>query len=175
MAKRRTTWVGGGQLKIPETDAGTTPSEVIQLIPSQPLTEQAGDRTKCVIDAIYLHFSIRRILNSNPDALGFIVYQGQVNETADNPVQSLDALSLAPRAYANKNIMMMAPLPIPPLLGAGDLASFTTNEAVLVAHHEFQASRKHDMASQVLCLNVNCDISLVLRVFCQWRILLAWT
>ncbi len=175
MAKRKTSWVGGAQLVIPETDAGTTPSEVVQLIPPQLSTESVGDRTKFVVEAIYLHFSIRRILNSNPDACGFLVWQAAVNESNEFPAQSLDALSLQRRAYANKNIMMMAPLPIPPLLGASDLASFTTNDAVLVAHHEFQASRKHDTASQVLAMNVNCDISLVLRVFCQWRILLAWT
>ncbi len=175
MGKRRTTWVGGGEIRIPETDAGTTVSEVIQLIPPQPLTQGVGDRTKCVIDAIYLHFSIRRIALNAVDALGFIVYQSQVLEAGDTPSQSLDALSLQGRAYANKAIMMMAPLPVPPLLGAGDLLTFVANDQVMVASHEFQASRKHDMASQVLCLNLNSDISAVFRVFCQWRILLAWT
>ncbi len=175
MGDRKTTWVGGANLRIPETDAGTTPSEVIQLIPPQLFADAATARTKFVIEAIYLHFSIRRILLSAVDSLGFIVWQSPVNESNDFPVQSLDALSLNSRAYANPDIMMMAPLPVPPLLGAGDLATFQTNDEVLVASKEFQASRKHDTARQVLCLNVNSDISLVFRVFCQWRVLIAWT
>jgi len=174
MAKRIYSWVGGGQNIEPETDAGTTVSEVIQLLPPQQTSVEVGNRTKCLIEAIYLHFSIHRLLITEVDALGFMVYQSAVSESSNNPVQALDALSLQDRAYGNKRIMMMAPLPVPRITLSGDLVSVTVNEEVKVSSHEYQAMRKHDRASEVLCLTVNCDVSVVLSVFCQWRVLLSW-
>ncbi len=173
--KHRTSWLGGSLLMNPETDAGTTTAEVAQLIPPQQAAEVVGDRTSFVIEAIYMHFSIRRVSLAQPDALGFMVYQSMVSEAGNLPVLALDALSTTPREYSRKNIMMMAPLPVPPLLGAGDLLSFQTDDRIITEHHEFQAMRKHDTASQVLCMTINSDISLVVRIFAQWRILIGWT
>jgi len=193
MSKRkRTQWFGGGQVIEPETDASTSTAEVLQLIPSIQTGELAQEVSEFTIEAIYLHFSIRRILISAIDALGFLVYQGEVVEGGNNPAQALDALAQAPREYSNKRIMMMealdalaqapreysnkrimmmAPLPVPPILGTSDLLAFTTDSQVLVAHHEFQASRKHNRSNTILCMTVNCDISVATRIFCQWRVL----
>ncbi len=168
------TWVGGGQNIEPETDASTSTSEVIQLIPPQPTSEVTGMRQNSIIDAIYLHFSIHRLLITELDALGFLVYQEPVAEGAAQPVQALNALSTTDRLYSNKRIMMMAPLPVPRIALSSDLLSATVDEQVLVAHHEYQAQRKHDRSSQVLCLTVNADVSVVVSVFCQWRVLLRW-
>ncbi len=177
MSKRQYEWIGGAKLLTPETDAGTTISEVEQLIPPRPQADVAGNRDRFLIEAIYLHFSIRRAGTnalSAPDALGFLVWQESVQEGQNLPIQSLDALSLGSRLYSNKRIMMMAPLPVPPLLGSSDLLTFIASDEVKTSHHEYQATRKHDRGSQVLCLNVNCDISLVFRVFAQWRVLVSY-
>ncbi len=174
MAKRSYSWIGGAQNIEPETDAGTTVAEVIQLIPAQQVANIVGNRTDMLIEAIYLHFSIHRLLITEVDALAFLVYQSAVAEGGNTPGQALDALTLVDRDMANKAIMMHAPLPVPRIALSGDLLSGTVTEEILVAHHEYQAMRKHDRASQVLCLTINSDVSVVLNVFAQWRVLVSW-
>lgn len=173
-SKKQSKWFGGSKLVVPQTDASTALADIVELIPAQLLSEQQGRQTKCTIEAIYLHFSVRRLLTTTFDALGFLVWQGQVAETGNTPIQALDALSLAPRLYANKAIMMMAPLPVPPLLGTSDLLAFTVNDGILTDHHEYQASRNHDQANQVLSMTINSDVSAVTSVFAQWRVLTYW-
>ncbi len=162
-----------GQLVIAETRAGTSVADVVQMIPGVPIADDAGARTKFLIEAMYLHFSVHRILITEVDALGFLVYQGNMSDSGNNPVQALDALSLEDRLYTRKQLMMMGPLPVPPIIFDG-VSAFTTQEQVQVASFEYQANRKHDRSQQVLCLTVNCDVSLVVRVFCQWRVLVSW-
>ncbi len=167
-------WFGGGKLIQPQTDASTSTTDIVELIPAQLSTEVQGRNTKCTIEAIYLHFSIRRILTTDFDALGFVVYQGRVAETGNVPVQALDALSLTPRLYASTAIMMMAPLPVPPVLGTSDLLAFLINSEIRTAHHEYQASRNHDQSNTVLAMTINSDVSVVTSVFAQWRVLTYW-
>ncbi len=174
MSKRKTQWVGGGQVIEPETDASTSIGEVIQLVPALPIADVRGQPTQCLVEAIYLHFSIRRILTTTFDALGFVVWMANIQEGGAAPVQSLDALSTTDRAYGNKAIMMMAPLSVPPLLGTSDLLAFTVNDQIITESHEYQAMRKMDRSSNVLSLILNSDVSVVTRVFCQWRVLLSY-
>ncbi len=174
-SKKTYSWLGGGQVYEPQTDASTATSDVIQLIPAMPVAAVQNERSRFLIEAIYLNFSIHRILNTTFDALGFVVYQIPPIEDSANPSLALDAISTSDRLYARKNIMMMAPLPVPPILGASDLATFLPNDAILTSHHEYQANRKHDTASQILCMTINLDVSVVTRVFSQWRILVSWS
>ncbi len=175
MGKRKTTWVGGGQLLTPEPDVSTSTAEVVEMIKSQATGADVGARTSFVIDAIYLHFSVRRVGILETEALGFLVWTGNIGEASNAPVQALDALSTDARLYGNKNIMMMAPLPVPPILASSDLATAIQGEGILVAHHEFQASRKLDISNQGLFMTVNSETALAVGVFAQWRVLLAWT
>ncbi len=173
-SKKVYSWLGGGQSIDPKTDASTSTADVIQMIPVQPVAELQNQRSRFLIEAMYLHFSVVRQGITTFAQLGFMVYQIPPIEDSPNPSLALDALSTSPRLYARKNIMMMAPLPCPPTLAASDLLSFTPNDAILVAHHEYQANRKHDTASQLLCMTVNSDVDDVATVFCQWRILVSW-
>ncbi len=177
MAKknRKTSWLGGGQNIEPQTDASTATSDVIMMIPPTAAADIPGPRTTFLIEAIYLHFSVHRLLITEVDALGFMVYQIPPSEAGNLPSLALDSLSLQDRLYARKNIMMMAPLPFPGIFLSSDLGSATVMQEGLVAHHEFQAMRKHDTNSQVLALTVNSDVSVVFNVFCQWRILVSWS
>lgn len=167
-------WVGGGQNIEPETDAGTTTGEVIQIVPALPLADAGMIPGQCTLEAIYLHFSIHRLLITEIDALGFLVWVANVKETNVEPAQALDALSLAARAYSNKNILMMAPLPVPPILASSDLLSAIVSEEVFTDHHEYQASRKINRSTDVVALTVNCDVSVATNVFVQWRALLSY-
>ncbi len=175
MGKKRLQWVGGGTIREAETDASTSTAEVIQLVPPIQTSTQTGGPSECLIKAVYLHFSSRRILLSALDAFGFIMWVATRQENANLPVQSLDAIPSDKEVpYANKAIMLMAPLAVPPLLAAGDLLSFQTNDQIITEHHTFESNRKLDRNSQILCLNLNSDISVVMRTFVQWRVLLQY-
>ncbi len=159
----------------PLTDASTSTTAVVQLIPPQPVGDVAGARTSFLIEAIYMNFSVRRLLTSTIDALTFVVYQVAPTDGGNLPALALNSQSLEDRLYARKAIMMMAALPVPPNLGTSDLLAFTPSDEIMVAHHEYQANRKHDVATQVLALTINTDIDSVVRVFAQWRILVSWS
>ncbi len=174
MAKRKYQWTGGGQIIEPEPDASTSVGEVIRVVPALSPSADAGADTQCVVEAIYMHFSVHRLLITELDALGFLVWTANVAESGSDPSQALDALSTTDRAYANKNILMMAPLAVPRIGLSADLLSATVTEEVLVSSHEFQASRKLDRSNQVLAMTVNSDVSVVVSVFCQWRVLLSY-
>ncbi len=174
MGKRIKQWIGGAKSYEPQTDASTGVGDVIEMIPAIQSTDEMGASTQFLIEAIYLHFSIKRILITDFDALGFVVWQSPVVEAGNSPVQSLDALSLIARNYSNKRIMMMAPLPYPPFLASSDLASAIVNGEGKTAHHEYQANRKHDRSNTVLALAINSDVSVVTNVFAQWRVLVSY-
>ncbi len=175
MAKKRTTqWFGGGQIVEPDTDVSTSVSEIVELVPALKVADFVGQPSSAVIEGIYLDFSIRRLLTTTLDSLGFLVWTAAVGEGSEAPIQALDALSTETRFYANKAIMMQFPLPVPPLLGTSDLLAFTVNDEILTAHFEFSARRKLDRSSQVLAMTLNSDVSAVMRVFCQWRVLLSY-
>lgn len=171
---RKTQWIGGAQNYEPQTDASTALGDVIQLIPALPIGEFRGQPTAMVIEAIYLHFSIQRLLITNFDALAFMVWVANLQEGGSAPSQALDALTLVDRQMSNKAIMMAAPLPVPPIFLAGDLLTASVNEEIKTSSHEFQASRKLDRSSQVLSLVINSDVSVVTNVFSQWRVLVSY-
>ncbi len=176
MAKDKVySWFGGGANYEPQTDASTNIADIIQLIPPLSLADEAGARTRFLIEAIYLKFSVQRLLATNFDALGFIVYQMAPRESDNLPTTALDALSLSSRLYARKSIMMMAPLDVPPNVFTSDLLAASPNDEIKTSAHEYQAMRKHDRANQILCLAINSDVSVVTSVFSQWRVLVSWS
>ncbi len=172
--KKKTMWVGGGQLVLPEPDVTTLVNEVVEMVPAVLVADPVGVPTAFTIEAIYLHFSTRRVGIAETQALGFLVWVGNIQEQGESPVQALDALSVTARAYSNKNIMMMAPLEVPPIALSGDLLTATSDLRIQVAHHEYQASRKFDRSNQVLCMTINSETALVVETFAQWRVLLEY-
>ncbi len=175
MAKRKFNWIGGGQIIEPEGDASTSVTEVIQLVPALPAAEARGQNTSCLVEAIYLHFSIHRILTTPLDAVAFVVWMANLQEGASAlPVQALDALSLQDRAAGNKAIMMACPLPVPKNQYSGDLLSVITDDAVITCSHQYKARRKMDRMGQMLAMTVNADVDIVVRIFVQWRVLLSY-
>ncbi len=174
-SKKSLQWVGGGVIKEAESDGSTTPSEVIQLVPAIPIADAQGAPAKCVIKAVYLHFSSRRILLSQIDAFGFIMWVANRQENSDLPIQSLNAIATASGPYANKAILLNAPLNVPPVILQNSTGPiFNTGDGLIAEHHTYEAERRLDRNSQILCLNLNSDLSVVMRTFVQWRVLLAY-
>ncbi len=172
--KRRYNWVGKGQLMVPVTDASTSVGNVMEIVPAILRTSALGADTQCLVEALYIHVSTRRTGVTTFDAAGLIVWTANVVEGGDSPAQTLDAISTDDRAYANKNIMVLAPIDVPPILGASDLATFIQNDEIRTTRFEYQAKRKLDRSNQVLSFVINTDVSSVISCFVQVRCLLSY-
>lgn len=144
------------------------------MLPAIARTADVQQRTSALIEAVYVHISTTRVLISPMFSLGLIVWLGNVSEGSDNPSQTLDALATDSRAYSNKNILIMEPIPVPPILASGDLVTATTSEEIRTSKHTYQASRKIDRAQQVLCMQVNGEVASVVNCFIQFRVLLSY-
>ncbi len=144
------------------------------MLPAVGRTDDIQSRTTALIEAIYVHISTRRETTDILNAAGMICWLANVSEGSDNPSQTLDALAVDSRAYSNKNILIMEPLAVPPMLGAGDLLSVIPSEEIITSKHTYQASRKIDRSQQVLCMMLNSDVSSVLNCFVQFRVLLSY-
>ncbi len=172
--KRSYQWIGAANVFLPKTDASSATTGILEIAPALLRTAPVQGRTDCLIEAIYIHISTHRVLTTTLDAAGIIVWVANVSEGSDNASQTLDALSTEDRAYSNKNILIMEPFAVPPTVSSSDLVSVAINDAVLVSKHSFQATRKLDRSSQVLALQVNADVSDVIRCFIQVRALLSY-
>lgn len=159
---------------IPKIDASSAASDVFQIVLAIPCTSDPIGRTSCLIEAIYLYISFHREEITALDAFGLICWIANISEGSDNPSQMLDAISTTSRAYANKNIMILEPIPAAPILGTSDLLAFSTNNETTVFKHTFQATRKLDRANQSVCVQLNSDVSDVMRCFVQARVLLSY-
>jgi len=172
--KRKYIWVGGGQIILPVPDTFTSVGDIMEIVPAIPRTSELGGDTQCLIEALYIHVSTQRLLISNFDACGIIVWTANVVEGGDSPAQTLDALSLDGRAYANKNILVLAQISVPPVIPVGDAATFATSDELRTSTFEYQATRKLDRSNQVLSLIINTDLTGVVRCFVQVRCLLSY-
>lgn len=176
MAKRKKNynWVGIGKIIDVVPDASTSVADVLEIVPAILKSAVPGANTQCRIEAMYIHVHTHRTSIATVDACGIIVWTANVVEGGDSPAQTLDAISTDSRAYANKNILVMAPVPVPPILGTSDLLAFIENDQVMVSSYEYQATRKLDRSNQVLALTINSDVSGAVRCFVQVRCLLSY-
>ncbi len=172
--RRRLQWVGGAESIDTATDANTAVGDLILMITALDRTADQGQPSKCLIEAIYLKMSTRRLLTTTMAALTYMVWLANVSEGSDLPIQALNSQSLDARAYGNSDILMHGALDVPPLLGTSDLLAFTVNDEIKATDAEFQATRKFDRSRQILTLVVNSDVDAMCRVFCQWRVLLSY-
>ncbi len=173
-SKRAYQWVGDGVIINAVPDVSTSVGGIMQILPSLTSSSNPEGRTDVLIQALYVHISTHRVGIDAVDAAGVVVWVANVSEGSNNPVQSLDALSVQSRAYSNKNILIMEPFAVPAAVFAGDLLTAIPSEETLVSTHTFQASRKIDRSTQILALQVNADVSSQVRCFVQVRALLSY-
>ncbi len=173
-SKRSYQWVGDGVIFTPVPDVSVSVGGIMQILPALTSSSNPEGRTQVLLEALYVRISTRRVGINAVDAAGVVVWVANVSEGSNNPVQSLDALSTQSRAYANKNILILEQLPVPPILASGDLLTAIASEETMVSEHRYNARRKIDRSNQVLSLMVNCDVSDEVRCFVQVRALLSY-
>lgn len=158
-SKRSYQWVGDGLIINPVPDVSVSVGGIMQILLALTSSSNPEGRTQVLLEALYVYISTHRVGIDAVAACGVVVWVANVSEGSNNPVQSLDALGTQSRAYSNKNILIMEPIAVPPILGAGDLLTAIPSEATFTSKHTFQASRKIDRSNQVLSLMVNADVS----------------
>ncbi len=173
-SKRSYQWIGDGLVFNLVPDVSTSVGGIMQILPSLTSSSAPEGRTQVLLEALYVRISTHRVGINAVDAAGVVVWVANVSEGSNNPVQSLDALSVQSRSYSNKNILILEPFAVPPILAASDLLSAIPSEEVMVSEHRYSASRKIDRATQVLALQLNADVSSEVRSFVQVRALLSY-
>ncbi len=173
-SKRSYQWIGDGVVFTPVPDVSVSVGGIMQILPAVTSTSNPEGRTQVLLEALYVRISTHRVGIDAVDACGVVVWVANVSEGSNNPVQSLDAISTQSRAYGNKNILILEPIAVPPILGAGDLLTAIPSEEVMVSDHRYKATRKIDRSTQVLSLMVNADVASQVRCFVQVRALLSY-
>ncbi len=173
-SKRSYQWVGDGVIINAVPDVSTSVGGIMQILPALTSSSSPEGRTQVLLEALYVRISTHRVGIDAVAAAGVVVWVANVSEGSNNPVQSLDSLSTQSRAYSNKNILILEPFAVPPILAASDLLTAIPSEETMVSDHRYSASRKIDRSTQVLSLQVNADVSSQIQCFVQVRALLSY-
>ena len=167
--KKSFKWCGTGQTRSPETAVSTTAAEVLILCPVVSIAAY----NDVVVERSIINFSIRRELTSDVLALAALLSVQPIVQGGILPVQVLDALSTDDADYGAKNILHWESLPIPALLEAFDGGGKISGE---VKHIQWDVpvKRRLNRERELLTLNINSDVSSVLNIFMQSRVLLSY-
>jgi len=160
-------WCGGAIVRTVESFPNTAQNEIIVLC------DTVGDDSysDCVIERSIIMFHIHRALNTTLDGFaGVLAIQKNDQSIPAEPVQVLDALSLIPAEYSNRDILHWAPLPVPPTMSTGT----TLNRETVPVVWDIKMRRKLHRSNEMLTLSMNTDITAVIRVFVQHRVLLSY-
>ena len=84
-------WVGFGEARDVETSVGTAVTGVMQFVPCLVNPEAVGEVT---VEAVYMHISLRCLLVSTVDAVGYILAIQKCDIANGNPVEVLNPLAV---------------------------------------------------------------------------------
>lgn len=162
--KRTGQWIGDNNLQTVLSHASGSVADIISLLPTNSIVEAAANVVfeRCIID-----FWTRRLLVTQPEALGFMVWDGDVLSGTTTPVEALDPLSGSTFSWAHKAIMQKGGLPVPPVFFNG--VSNAVGGELLHSQVDINVKRKLSRRNQQINLVVRCDLSSVMRVFTTWR------
>ncbi len=143
--------------------AGADVGTIIQLVPT--IAENVADAQQdMVLEVSHIHLSIRRLLITNVDALGFVVWMGKVLVGTSTPAQGLDPLSQSTFAWADGDIMLQGLLPVPPVISAGDTGVAEIDRSNTNFYIRVKSKRKFKRANHGIFLALACDVTNVVKV-----------
>ena len=160
----RLQWYGGFSSAEVLTVASTGVGGITQLRPAHGSLD--ADRS-VVIKRIILSMSVRRVLISAIDCAMWAVSVGQT-DSSGNPTDVLELLDTDPFVMANKALLQVGSLPVPPIIYS------TTREvdrSVVVVDYDFKVNRRVDLAREAILMQLNADVSGVITVCTNWRML----
>ncbi len=173
MARKRTgikpsyKWVGEVQLRAVETFASTSTSEVMQAVGSSTSLDSDND---VLFERMFIDFSIRRLLTTSVVSMAFIVAMQKV-DSSGVLTEVLNPLTTNGFDLANRDILAIAQMPIPPImLGTGD--ALRVNSEVIHVRHDIKVRRRLKRANHVLALTIVADLSSAIEVRTMTRSLL---
>ena len=159
-------WYGGFGASEVETQASTSPSDLVQLRPAHLSLD--ADRS-VVIKRVILHWNISRLAIGNVQVFGWQAGIMDV-DSAGNLTDKYEMFSGDPFVPANKAIIQRGSLPWPgTLLTSLDVRDFIRDG--LAVTNDFKVNRKIDLGRQAVVLQVNADVSGVLFRSLMWRVL----
>jgi len=165
-AKREYQWFGGQEGADVDKPADMVVADIFQLRPS---FLSADGKTSGKIVRIVLNTAIRRNTTALVGPPCWVVTVAPV-DSAGNLTDVLELTSNDPFVWGNKRIVQCGMLPVPPNnVHSGGVAK--TSEEQAVSRFDFKVNRNIDWKREAIAMQVNADISGVLRIVIGWRIL----
>ena len=172
-AAPRYQWCGHQSVQTLETSVATAASEIILLCAFLGDTNQQSTVT---VERIIMSFLIHRILATEFDACAFVVAIQETVPATGAPVTVINPLDTAADNFTLglKQILMTGLLGWPPVILRADDTS-KENSAGMYQSFEFNGRRKLNRMNHAVTLTVNTDVTAVLRMFVQTRVLLRFS
>lgn len=161
-------WVGTADTKNIKTFVSTPASSV-----GKPIGD-LGDvqiQSDVVIERCLFTFSTVRLLTSDLDAYAYIVAIQKVSSSGV-PTEVLNPLDTDAFALANRDILAIGHIPVPPVIHNGSANATHIDRSVLVHTVDIKVRRKLKRANHALTLTLVADLSDVLSVTLLTRCLL---
>ena len=168
-------WCGFGQTLTVATKANTTVGEVIQLCPRMVDEDAQGDVT---VEAIYAHVSIRLLLFTVVEAMGYMITIQKADDTTGNPLEVFDTVPIGAASVpvlGNRDILMHGHLPVPARLIDGSSGAAAGSNEVVVKDIEYKARRKLHRLTHGVYMHITADASDVVKVVVGGRLLLRYS
>ena len=169
-SKKSYKWCGTGQTRVVETAVSTTTAELLILCPVVSIAAY----NNVIIERTIINFSIRRDTAGDILALAAMVCVQPVATGTALPVQSLDALDTSDAAYGAGNILHWEALPVPALVYDSTGDTMRVDGSVDHVQWDIPVKRKLNRERECLVLTINSDVSSVVKVFMQSRVLLLY-
>ena len=166
--KRRYQWYGGQDTNAVSTVAGTGTTDIIELRPSHLSLDAMREYR---LERIILDISVHRTQTALVELLNMAVFMVDTNSSGA-PTDVLEIQSNDPFVFANKSLLHMACLSVP-ACGMHSAGTLKITNQVECHHFDFKPRRKLDLAREAIGMQLNADVTAILKATIQWRLLLS--
>ncbi len=161
-------WVGNTQVLTIKTAVSTAIANVLLPIPALASLDSDND---VLFERMFVDFSIRRLTTGSVVALGVVAALQKADAATGLPTELLDPLTTNAFALANRDILAISRLPVPPvILGAGD--ALRVSSEVVHTRMDVKVRRRFQRANHVLSLTITADLSDAVEIATMTRCLL---
>jgi len=161
-------WVGNTQVLTVKTAVSTAIANIHLPVPASASLDSDND---VLFERLFVDLSIRRLTTGSVVALGAVVVLQKTDAATGLPTELLDPLSTDVFALANRDILAIQRLPVPPvILGAGD--ALRVSSEVMHVRMDIKVRRRFQRANHAISLTLTADLSDAVQIATMTRCLL---
>jgi len=167
-------WCGHAAVQTVLPQTSQTTATPMLLCPSIGVTGLQGE---VIIERIILNFLTHRLLTDDLDGYGFLVSKQKTIPATGLPTEILNPLETTADnfEFGNKDLLLQGLLMVPECTIRSDTQALKINGRGEQQSYEFNGRRRLERLNQALTLTLAADVSSVVRVFVQSRVLLRYS